>query len=106
FSSRRRHTRFSRDWSSDVSLPIWVIAEPGGEDRPYLVYLQGGPGSEAPRPLDASNPPWLPRALREHRVIMLDQRGTGRSTPVGLDRKSVVEGKSGGPGVRRHLSRT
>src|SRR5690606_40720486 len=22
FSSRRRHTRFSRDWSSDVSLPI------------------------------------------------------------------------------------
>ena len=26
-----------------------VIAEEGGEDRPYLVYLQGGPGSEAPR---------------------------------------------------------
>src|SRR5690606_40714942 len=24
FSSRRRHTRFSRDWSSDVSLPIYV----------------------------------------------------------------------------------
>src|SRR5690606_5856963 len=23
FSSRRRHTRFSRDWSSDVSLPIY-----------------------------------------------------------------------------------
>src|SRR5690606_40219598 len=22
FSSRRRHTRFSRDWSSDVALPI------------------------------------------------------------------------------------
>ena len=26
---------------------------------------------------------WLHRALREYRVLMLDQRGTGRSTPVG-----------------------
>src|SRR5207302_9137788 len=25
FSSRRRHTRFSRDWSSDVALPIWRL---------------------------------------------------------------------------------
>src|SRR5437660_6329730 len=23
FSSRRRHTRWPRDWSSDVALPIW-----------------------------------------------------------------------------------
>ena len=62
-----------------------VVAEDGGEDRPYLVYLQGGPGSEAPRPLSPGSTPWLPRALREHRVVMLDQRGTGRSTPVGPD---------------------
>src|SRR6266700_6067014 len=26
FSSRRRHTRFSRDWSSDVCLPIFAHA--------------------------------------------------------------------------------
>src|SRR5579884_1436426 len=25
FSSRRRHTRWPRDWSSDVSLPICVV---------------------------------------------------------------------------------
>src|SRR5690606_39513226 len=25
FSSRRRHTIFSRDWSSDVALPIWQL---------------------------------------------------------------------------------
>lgn len=62
-----------------------LVARPGGEDLPVLVYLQGGPGSEAPRPLDPASPPWLPRALREHRVLMLDQRGTGRSTPVGPD---------------------
>src|SRR5699024_10012642 len=34
---------------------------------------------------DASSPGWLARALRQHRVVMLDQRGTGRSTPVGPD---------------------
>src|SRR5207302_2834343 len=25
FSSRRRHTRFSRDWSSDCALPIYLV---------------------------------------------------------------------------------
>ncbi|WP_367124429.1 alpha/beta fold hydrolase [Streptomyces phytohabitans] len=58
------------------------IAEPGGHDRPFLVFLRGGPGQEAPRPT-ASSPSWLGRALSEYRVLMLDQRGTGRSTPVG-----------------------
>src|SRR5690606_40575319 len=28
FSSRRRHTRFSRDWSSDVALPILTGTQP------------------------------------------------------------------------------
>lgn len=63
-----------------------VATAPGGEDRPLLVYLQGGPGSEAPRPsAHPANPSWLARALKDYRVVMLDQRGTGRSTPVGLD---------------------
>jgi pimeloyl-ACP methyl ester carboxylesterase len=60
------------------------VADPDGLDRPFLVYLQGGPGFEAPRPTrHPSSPGWLDRALREFRVLMLDQRGTGRSTPVG-----------------------
>jgi pimeloyl-ACP methyl ester carboxylesterase len=60
------------------------VAAPGGEDRPYLVFLQGGPGQEAPRPTGhPSSPAWLERALRDYRVLMLDQRGTGRSTPYG-----------------------
>jgi pimeloyl-ACP methyl ester carboxylesterase len=51
-----------------------------GEDLPWLLFLQGGPGSKAPRPLAADG--WLGHALRTHRVLLLDQRGTGRSTPV------------------------
>ncbi len=58
------------------------VAAPDGRDRPYLVFLQGGPGFEATRP---TSPPtgWMKRALLDYRVLLLDQRGTGRSTPVG-----------------------
>lgn len=60
------------------------VAAPDGTDRPFLLYLQGGPGHEAPRPTGRpSAPSWLPRALRDFRVVMLDQRGTGLSTPYG-----------------------
>ncbi len=60
------------------------LAAPDGRDRPFLVFLQGGPGHEAPRPPSArTGPSWLPRALKDYRVLMLDQRGTGLSTPYG-----------------------
>ncbi|WP_406397171.1 alpha/beta fold hydrolase [Streptomyces uncialis] len=50
------------------------------EQLPWLVYLQGGPGFGANR--FAGSGAWLPRALKEFRVLLLDQRGTGRSTPA------------------------
>ncbi|MFF7292705.1 alpha/beta fold hydrolase [Microbacterium sp. NPDC008134] len=60
-----------------------VVSRPGGETLPYLVFLQGGPGSEAPRPFHAATAPaWLDEALAHYQVVLLDQRGTGRSTPV------------------------
>ncbi len=46
-------------------------------DLPYLLFLQGGPGQPAPRPVGREN--WLDRALDEYRVLLMDQRGTGRS---------------------------
>lgn len=50
------------------------------DDLPYLLFLQGGPGGRSPRPgVDA--PGWLAWAVQRYRVILLDQRGTGRSTP-------------------------
>ena len=59
------------------------VAEPDGRDRPFLVF----PGRPGLRGAAADAPPVAPgladRALKEFRVLMLDQRGTGRSTPVG-----------------------
>src|SRR5437773_2988767 len=49
-------------------------------DLPWLVFFQGGPGFPSPRPDSKSG--WLKRALEEYRVLLLDQRGTGLSTPV------------------------
>jgi pimeloyl-ACP methyl ester carboxylesterase len=60
------------------------VADPRGPDRPFLVFFQGGPGQEAPRPTRApTSPGWLDRALQDYRVLLLDQRGTGRSDPIG-----------------------
>jgi pimeloyl-ACP methyl ester carboxylesterase len=47
---------------------------------PWLVFLQGGPGFGAPRPEGRES--WLDRALNDYRVLLLDQRGTGRSCPA------------------------
>jgi pimeloyl-ACP methyl ester carboxylesterase len=49
-------------------------------DLPWLLFLQGGPGFGAQRP--AGREAWLDRALNDYRVLLLDQRGTGRSSPA------------------------
>jgi pimeloyl-ACP methyl ester carboxylesterase len=68
------------------------VASPTGGDLPFLVFLQGGPGTEAPRPTGVPwSPGWLERALVDYRVLMLDQRGTGRSTPIGALRGTTPE---------------
>jgi pimeloyl-ACP methyl ester carboxylesterase len=57
-----------------------VAADKAGQELPWLVFLQGGPGFGAPRPIGREG--WLDRALNDYRVLLLDQRGTGRSSPV------------------------
>lgn len=53
-----------------------VLGEP---DAPALLYLQGGPGFPAPR----QRFEWVTHALkRGYQVVLLDQRGTGRSTRI------------------------
>jgi pimeloyl-ACP methyl ester carboxylesterase len=65
------------------------VVAPGREhdDLPWLLFLQGGPGGKSPRP-GGSGDGWLEHATRTHRVLLLDQRGTGRSGP--LTRRTVV----------------
>jgi pimeloyl-ACP methyl ester carboxylesterase len=58
-----------------------AAAGKAGDSRlPWLLFLQGGPGMAAQRPVGRST--WLDRALDDYRVLLLDQRGTGRSTPA------------------------
>jgi pimeloyl-ACP methyl ester carboxylesterase len=57
-----------------------VAAEMPEADLPWLLFLQGGPGFGSPRPDGRDS--WLDRALDDYRVLLLDQRGTGRSTPA------------------------
>ncbi|MGQ5264628.1 alpha/beta fold hydrolase [Micromonospora sp. ZYX-F-536] len=57
-----------------------VAAGKERESLPWLLFLQGGPGGRSPRPVGRDA--WLDRALDDYRVLLLDQRGTGRSTPA------------------------
>ncbi len=75
------------DWSKPEGATIELFAREvvdptrKSEDLPLLCFLQGGPGGKSPRPAGGS-PGWLHEALKTHRVVLPDQRGTGRSTPV------------------------
>jgi pimeloyl-ACP methyl ester carboxylesterase len=57
-----------------------VAADKADPDLPWLLFLQGGPGLGAQRPEGRES--WLDRALNDYRVLLLDQRGTGRSCPA------------------------
>jgi pimeloyl-ACP methyl ester carboxylesterase len=72
----------ARPEGETISVFAREVVAPAKEshDLPWLVFLQGGPGSAAPRPQERSG--WLKRALQDYRVLLLDQRGTGLSTPV------------------------
>jgi pimeloyl-ACP methyl ester carboxylesterase len=65
-----------------ISVFAREVAAPSlnAKQLPWLVFFQGGPGFAAPRPLGAGG--WIKRAVQDYRVLLLDQRGTGRSTPV------------------------
>ncbi|HZM82635.1 MAG TPA: alpha/beta fold hydrolase [Candidatus Limnocylindrales bacterium] len=61
-------------------------------ELPMLVFLQGGPGMRADRPTSTSA--WLLKALTLYRVLLLDQRGTGRSTPATRQSLARFDGPS------------
>src|SRR5512143_2254280 len=55
-------------------------SEKADEARPWLIFLQGGPGFPGPRP--ATDSGWVKRALDDYHVLLLDSRGNGRSSVV------------------------
>lgn len=55
------------------------IPENVGRDLPLLVFLQGGPGGQGPRLLSPTSDGWIAEAIKHFRVVLPDQRGTGRS---------------------------
>src|SRR5262245_15721704 len=74
----------SRPDGATITVFAREVATTDGRDLPFLVFFQGGPGFEASRPTASPvDPPWLTRALRDYRVLFVDERGTGRSSPVG-----------------------
>ena len=72
------------DKPSGESLSIFArgirSTEKSDASRPWLVFLQGGPGFPGPRPLKNSG--WLKHALDDYQVLLLDSRGNGRSSVV------------------------
>jgi len=82
-----RELQVPLDWWADgdprrLTLFVREVVDPARrrEDLPLLVFLQGGPGGKGPRPTGPDG--WLGEALATHRVVLLDQRGTGRSSAV------------------------
>ncbi|KAK3180640.1 hypothetical protein K4F52_007990 [Lecanicillium sp. MT-2017a] len=68
--------------------------------KPYIVYLQGGPGFGCPQPQD------FPAAKvlidRGYQVLMLDHRGVGLSTPVSTE---MLQRLPGGEDAQYHYLR-
>jgi pimeloyl-ACP methyl ester carboxylesterase len=75
------------DWNEPSGPQITVhardvVAAEHARDtkRPAIVWFQGGPGYEVAFPDHRGS--WLEQLLTRYRVLLLDQRGTGLSTPL------------------------
>ncbi len=66
-----------------------VDEEYGNTGLPYLIFFQGGPGYESPRPI--TNSGWIKKASQKYRILLLDQRGTGLSTPISQESLSGMD---------------
>lgn len=67
-----------------IKLFYRVVCAPDriNDNLPLLLFLQGGPGGESPRPLSPTSDGWIEEAVKHFRVVLPDQRGTGRSSCV------------------------
>jgi len=100
----RDHTfQLPLDYSSPGSEMLEVFAREvvdssrcDDESLPWVVFFQGGPGFPANRPVE--NAGWIGEVLKSHRLLLLDQRGTGLSSrvlPQSLARFETAEDQAG-----------
>jgi pimeloyl-ACP methyl ester carboxylesterase len=75
------HARPGGEQLTVFARELVALENAAKDDLPWLLYLQGGPGRPSPRPVTRKMG-WLDRGLRDYRVLLLDQRGTGRSAPA------------------------
>ncbi|WP_227021243.1 alpha/beta fold hydrolase [Oceaniferula marina] len=75
------------DYAHEQSPEIEVFAREvvdgkrcSDETLPWMVFFQGGPGFPANRPMDYGG--WIAEVLKTHRLLLLDQRGTGLSSRI------------------------
>lgn len=73
---------YTNDSDAQTTIEVYArsVTADGAESYPWLIYFQGGPGGRADRPATVSG--WLKEALKHFQVLLLDQRGTGLSTPA------------------------
>ncbi|NEG54706.1 alpha/beta fold hydrolase [Bifidobacterium platyrrhinorum] len=69
------------------------------DDLPLLVFLQGGPGGAGPRLLNTTSDGWIEEATKHFRVILPDQRGTGRSNRVDTHTMTRIAAAHDGDGA-------
>ena len=82
-----------------IKLFYRVVCAPDriNDDLPLLLFLQGGPGGESPRPLSPTSDGWIEEAVKHFRVVL---KALGdRATAAGAD-----TARSQADFLKRHLA--
>lgn len=74
------------DWNDlnateSIKITLREVIQESNSHKPPIIYLQGGPGFEVSLPTDES---WIKKLGERFSVFLLDQRGTGLSSPVDI----------------------
>ena len=89
-----------------ISLFYRVVTAPEHvhDELPLLIFLQGGPGGCGPRPLNPQSDGWIEEAIRHFRVVLPDQRGTGRSSRIDTHIMKTMDGEAGAAFLKHFLA--
>ncbi len=72
---------YSQNGGETIEVFARELATKGAsKDLPWMIFFQGGPGGESPRPAQSGG--WIGEVLKTHRLLLLDQRGTGLSSEI------------------------